>query len=288
MTRRTSCRPSAAPSPACPPSPRRRPPPRPTDPAAAPPGPAIPDRLRGNGRRRSGVDCGARRRICGRWPSASRAPWRAAASRGSCYSSTRIPATASRPSWAVGCRCGAAPSPTCRARWSTGSGRAGSTGSWWMDADLSPPARAHPRPAGGARRRRDMVVGSRYVPGASTAGEWGRARALNSRVATLLVAPVAACADPMGRVLRRRPPRPAALGDPAADRLQDRPRADGARPAAGPGCGRFARERVKCPVALPAVGGSGHRRIHVLAADKLPYRHGYREIVRGVPENTAV
>ena len=60
----------------------------------------------------------------------------------------------------------------------------------------------------------DMVVGSRYVPGASTDGDWGLARVVNSRVATLLAAPLARCSDPMAgffAVDRRALPDPAVL-----------------------------------------------------------------------------
>ena len=42
-----------------------------------------------------------------------------------------------------------------------------------------------------------MVVGSRYVAGASTAGDWGLTRVLNSRLATLFAAPLVRCSDPM-------------------------------------------------------------------------------------------
>ena len=66
-----------------------------------------------------------------------------------------------------------------------------------MDADLSHPPERIPDLLAGLDGDCDMVVGSRYVPGASTAGDWGRARMLNSRVATLLAAPLAGCADPM-------------------------------------------------------------------------------------------
>ena len=66
-----------------------------------------------------------------------------------------------------------------------------------MDADLSHPPERIPDLLAGLVGDCDMVVGSRYVPGASTAGDWGRARVLNSRVATLLAAPLAGCTDPM-------------------------------------------------------------------------------------------
>ena len=66
-----------------------------------------------------------------------------------------------------------------------------------IDADLSHPPERIPDLLAGLDGDCDMVVGSRYVPGASTDEEWGRARALNSRIATLLAAPLVACSDPM-------------------------------------------------------------------------------------------
>ena len=89
-----------------------------------------------------------------------------------------------------------------------------------MDADLSHPPERIPDLVAGLDAGCDMVVGSRYAEGASTAGDWGLARVLNSRLATLLAAPLTACSDPMAgffAVDRR------ALADPAARRLQDRP-----------------------------------------------------------------
>ena len=84
-----------------------------------------------------------------------------------------------------------------------------------MDADLSHPPERIPdllaRLDGGDC---DLVVGSRYVAGASTARGWGLARVLNSRVATLLAAPLVRCSDPMAgffAVDRRALPDPAAL-----------------------------------------------------------------------------
>ncbi|HTV20720.1 MAG TPA: polyprenol monophosphomannose synthase [Polyangiaceae bacterium] len=66
-----------------------------------------------------------------------------------------------------------------------------------MDADLSHPPEviAHMQQAivDGA----DFVVGSRYVPGASTAEDWGLFRFLNSQVATLLARPLTKISDPM-------------------------------------------------------------------------------------------
>ena len=66
-----------------------------------------------------------------------------------------------------------------------------------MDADLSHPPERIPDLLAGLGADCDMVVGSRYVPGGSTDAEWGWARALNSRVASLLAAPLVACSDPM-------------------------------------------------------------------------------------------
>ena len=83
-----------------------------------------------------------------------------------------------------------------------------------MDADLSHPPERIPDLLAELDAGHDMVVGSRYVRGASTAGEWGLARVLNSRVATLLAAPLATCYDPMAgffAVDRRALPDPATL-----------------------------------------------------------------------------
>lgn len=67
-----------------------------------------------------------------------------------------------------------------------------------MDADLSHPPESIPELVtavrdGGA----DFVIGSRYVPGASTDEDWGLLRWLNSRVATLLARPLTKARDPM-------------------------------------------------------------------------------------------
>ena len=83
-----------------------------------------------------------------------------------------------------------------------------------MDADLSHPPERIPALLAALDGDCDMAVGSRYVPGASTAGDWGLARALNSRVATLLAAPLAPCADPLAgffAVDRRALPDPGTL-----------------------------------------------------------------------------
>ncbi len=83
-----------------------------------------------------------------------------------------------------------------------------------MDADLSHPPERIPDLLARLDGDCDMVVGSRYVRGASIAGTWGPARTLNSRIATLLGAPLAACSDPMAgffAVDRRALPDPAVL-----------------------------------------------------------------------------
>ena len=66
-----------------------------------------------------------------------------------------------------------------------------------MDADLSHPPERIPDMLRALNADCDMVVGSRYIGGASTPGDWGLSRALNSRVATLLAAPLVTCSDPM-------------------------------------------------------------------------------------------
>ena len=58
-----------------------------------------------------------------------------------------------------------------------------------MDADLSHPPERIPDLLAGLDAGCDMVVGTRYAAGASTAGDWGWARVVNSRLATLLAAP---------------------------------------------------------------------------------------------------
>ena len=67
-----------------------------------------------------------------------------------------------------------------------------------MDADLSHPPEALPAMleqvrTGGA----EFVIGSRYVPGASTDEHWGLLRWLNSKVATLMARPFTSARDPM-------------------------------------------------------------------------------------------
>ncbi len=66
-----------------------------------------------------------------------------------------------------------------------------------MDADLSHPPERIPDLLAGLDGGCDMAVGTRYAVGASTAVDWGLSRALNSRVATLLAAPLVTCSDPM-------------------------------------------------------------------------------------------
>ncbi len=67
-----------------------------------------------------------------------------------------------------------------------------------MDADLSHPPEALPELLSAIRATEaEMVIGSRYVPGASTDEEWGKLRRLNSRVATLLARPFTSLKDPM-------------------------------------------------------------------------------------------
>jgi dolichol-phosphate mannosyltransferase len=68
-----------------------------------------------------------------------------------------------------------------------------------MDADLQHPAEKLPellRPLQSGEA--DFVLGSRYMPGGSTDGEWGFFRKINSQTATLLARPFAGKAtDPM-------------------------------------------------------------------------------------------
>ena len=66
-----------------------------------------------------------------------------------------------------------------------------------MDADLSHPPERIPDLLAALNADCDLVVGSRYLGGASTPGDWGWSRALNSRIATLLAAPLVTCSDPM-------------------------------------------------------------------------------------------
>lgn len=67
-----------------------------------------------------------------------------------------------------------------------------------MDADLSHPPEAVPGlVAALSEPGVDFVVGSRYVPGASTDERWGFFRWINSKVATLLARPLTKVRDPM-------------------------------------------------------------------------------------------
>jgi dolichol-phosphate mannosyltransferase len=67
-----------------------------------------------------------------------------------------------------------------------------------MDADLSHPPEKIPEMIRLlADRAADFVIGSRYVPGASTDETWGLFRWMNSRIATVLAWPFTRVRDPM-------------------------------------------------------------------------------------------
>ncbi len=66
-----------------------------------------------------------------------------------------------------------------------------------MDCDLSHPPEKVPQMILGLNTGQQMVIGSRYVPGASTDDDWGFLRWLNSVVATLLARPLTSVRDPM-------------------------------------------------------------------------------------------
>ena len=66
-----------------------------------------------------------------------------------------------------------------------------------MDADLSHPPERIPDLIEALRGGFDLVVGSRYVEGGTTADDWGFLRWLNNRVATALARPFTAIRDPM-------------------------------------------------------------------------------------------
>jgi dolichol-phosphate mannosyltransferase len=66
-----------------------------------------------------------------------------------------------------------------------------------MDADLSHPPEAIPTLLASLDQGNEFVIGSRYVPGASTDENWGFFRWLNSKVATLMARPLTRVADPM-------------------------------------------------------------------------------------------
>ena len=66
-----------------------------------------------------------------------------------------------------------------------------------MDCDLSHPVGAIPQLILGLETGQEMMIGSRYVPGASTDDDWGIGRWLNSVIATLLARPLTKVRDPM-------------------------------------------------------------------------------------------
>ena len=67
-----------------------------------------------------------------------------------------------------------------------------------MDADLSHPPERLPDLVGQLTNvGADFVIGSRYVTGGSTDGEWGLFRLLNSKIATWMARPLTNASDPM-------------------------------------------------------------------------------------------
>lgn len=66
-----------------------------------------------------------------------------------------------------------------------------------MDADLSHPPEAIPDMLAQLDDGAEFVIGSRYVPGGTTAEDWGFFRHLNSKAATLLSRPFTKARDPM-------------------------------------------------------------------------------------------
>ena len=66
-----------------------------------------------------------------------------------------------------------------------------------MDADLSHPPERIAGLLAALDDGCDIVVGSRYLPGASVDPNWGRRRALLSWLGTLLARPLAGCRDPL-------------------------------------------------------------------------------------------
>jgi dolichol-phosphate mannosyltransferase len=66
-----------------------------------------------------------------------------------------------------------------------------------MDADLSHPPEKIPQMLEALDQGMEVVVGSRFAVGGSTADDWGFLRWLNSRVATLLALPLTTLSDPM-------------------------------------------------------------------------------------------
>jgi dolichol-phosphate mannosyltransferase len=78
-----------------------------------------------------------------------------------------------------------------------GFGRAGKEVVIVMDADLSHPPERIPDLLQELAKGSEFVIGSRYVPGASTDEAWGVFRWLNSKVATLMARPFTTLNDPM-------------------------------------------------------------------------------------------
>ncbi|MEM6637430.1 MAG: glycosyltransferase family 2 protein [Pseudomonadota bacterium] len=66
-----------------------------------------------------------------------------------------------------------------------------------MDCDLSHPPEVIPQMVLALASGQEFVLGSRYVKGGSTDDDWGFFRWLNSRIATLLAAPLTSARDPM-------------------------------------------------------------------------------------------
>ena len=66
-----------------------------------------------------------------------------------------------------------------------------------MDCDLSHPPEAIPQMILALGAGQQFVIGSRYVPGGRTDGDWGVLRWLNSRGATLMARPLTAARDPL-------------------------------------------------------------------------------------------
>jgi dolichol-phosphate mannosyltransferase len=66
-----------------------------------------------------------------------------------------------------------------------------------MDADLSHPPERIPDLLASLASGNEFVIGSRYVPGASTDEAWGVFRWLNSKVATMMARPFTTLNDPM-------------------------------------------------------------------------------------------
>ncbi len=66
-----------------------------------------------------------------------------------------------------------------------------------MDCDLSHPPEKIPALVLALSSGQQFVIGSRYVPGASTDDDWGILRWLNSRIATILARPLTSVRDPM-------------------------------------------------------------------------------------------